>query len=136
MPAATRERGNQANYQIGLAWLNCLAWFRAYSQWLVEIVLHTFFRRSCLILTDIKPDNILANRGTGSTRFSDIKLSDLGDSAFEDASHNLDRSISGTAVYRAPEMILKAQLTTAVDIWAVGATVSHSRQISTLILIM
>lgn len=77
-------------------------------------------------LSDVKPDNILANRGTqGSSRFKDIKLSDLGDSTVQNVSQSSRRFATGTAVYRAPEVILKAPLTTSLDIWALGATVGR-----------
>ncbi|KIV97786.1 hypothetical protein PV10_01494 [Exophiala mesophila] len=82
-------------------------------------LLHGFGR----IHSDIKPDNILANRGAeGSSRFKDIKLCDLGDSIIQDASRGPQRFVTGTAVYRAPEVILQAPPTTSLDIWALGAT--------------
>lgn len=79
-------------------------------------------------LTDVKPDNILANRGRASQRFAEIKLSDLGDSSLHNATKSNTEPVSGTPVYRAPEMILRVPSTTAVDIWALGATVRPSRQ--------
>jgi len=79
--------------------------------------------------TDVKPDNILANRGQGGQRFTEIKLSDLGDSRMNNATKSNTEPVSGTPVYRAPEMILRVPSTTAVDIWALGATVRSIRQI-------
>ena len=86
---------------------------------------HTVWRISKL--SDIKPDNILANRGTeGTSRFKDIKLCDLGDSTIQNISQGSQRFATGTAAYRAPEVILQAPPTTSLDIWALGATVCQT----------
>lgn len=72
---------------------------------------------------DIKPDNILADRGTGTTRFGSIKLGDLGDSVPQDVATNNGEHIIGAPIYRAPEVMFNVPWTTAVDIWSLGATV-------------
>ncbi|KAI9845009.1 MAG: hypothetical protein M1837_005153 [Sclerophora amabilis] len=72
--------------------------------------------------TDMKPDNLLANRGSGESRFGDIKLGDLGDSVSEDVSTNTGQHIISAPIYRAPEVMLNIRWTTAVDIWSLGAT--------------
>ncbi len=75
-------------------------------------------------ITDIKPDNLLANFGSGKSQFGDIKLGDLGDSVSEDVSTNTGQHIISAPIYRAPEVMLNVPWTTAVDIWSLGATVS------------
>ncbi|KAI4123665.1 MAG: hypothetical protein LQ338_005155 [Usnochroma carphineum] len=72
--------------------------------------------------TDIKPNNILANFGSGESLIGDIKLADFGDSVPEDVSTNNGQHVVGATVYRAPEMMLNARWTTAIDIWSLGAT--------------
>ncbi len=66
--------------------------------------------------TDINPDNLLAHCGSGESRFGAIKLGDLGDSVSEDVSTNTGQHIISAPIYRAPEVILNVQWTTAVDI--------------------
>ena len=64
--------------------------------------------------TDIKPDNILYNPRTG-----DARLADLGS-----ADNQLRQGTTfGTRGYFAPEVIIGAPLTTAVDVWSLGCTV-------------
>ncbi|KAL9028602.1 MAG: hypothetical protein Q9196_003062 [Gyalolechia fulgens] len=55
--------------------------------------------------TDVKPDNLLVNLGSGHVRFSEIKLGDLGDSVAEDDPTNTGQHIIGAPIYRAPELI-------------------------------
>ena len=63
-----------------------------------------------IIHTDLKPENILLN--------GDIaKITDFGTSDWE---YRISQEIVGTRYFRAPEMIVKLNLTTAIDIWAVG----------------
>lgn len=64
--------------------------------------------------TDVKPDNILYDPSTG-----DARLADLG-SADNDLREG---STFGTRGYIAPEVIIGAPLTTAVDVWSLGCTV-------------
>ncbi|MCJ1309219.1 hypothetical protein MMC25_002876 [Agyrium rufum] len=75
-------------------------------------------KNGCL---DIKPDNLLANLGTGEFRFGDIKLADLGDSVPEDISTNTGQHIISAPIYRAPEVMPNVRWTTAVDICSLGA---------------
>ena len=64
--------------------------------------------------TDIKPDNILYDARTGTAR-----LADLGS-----ADNRFKRgSTFGTREYMAPELIIGAPLSTAVDLWSLGCTV-------------
>jgi serine/threonine protein kinase len=66
--------------------------------------------------TDVKPDNILYDARTGEAR-----LADLG-SADKDLGQG---SSFGTREYTPPEVILGSPLSTAVDLWALGCTVSE-----------
>lgn len=64
--------------------------------------------------TDIKPDNILYDARAGTAR-----LADLGS-----ADNRFARgSTFGTREYMAPELIVGASLSTAVDLWSLGCTV-------------
>ncbi len=76
------------------------------------------------MFADIKPNNILANNGTGNARFGTIQLGDFGDSVPEEIATNNGGHIISAPIYRAPEVILNARWTVAVDIWSLGATVS------------
>ena len=64
--------------------------------------------------TDIKPDNILYDPASG-----DARLADLGSADSEFA----QGTIFGTRGYFAPEVIIGAPLSTAVDMWSLGCTV-------------
>jgi casein kinase II subunit alpha len=75
-------------------------------------------------ITDIKPNNILANNGTGTARFGTIELGDFGDSVPWEIATNNGHHIMSAPIYRAPEVMLNARWTAAVDIWSLGATVS------------
>lgn len=79
---------------------------------------------SCSWASDIKPDNIFANNGNLNARFGAIQLGDLGDSVSEDVDTNNGDHIIGAPIYCAPEVMLNARWTVAVDIWSLGATVS------------
>ena len=74
-------------------------------------------------MVDIKPNNVLANNGTGYDRFDTIKLGDLGDSTAWNTATNDGGHIIGAPIYRAPEVMLNIPWTAAVDIWSLGATV-------------
>jgi serine/threonine protein kinase len=75
-------------------------------------------------ITDIKPNNILANNGTGTARFGTIELGDCGDSVPWEIATNNGHHIMSAPIYRAPEVMFNARWTAAVDIWSLGATVS------------
>jgi casein kinase II subunit alpha len=79
----------------------------------------------CHCVVDIKPNNILADNGTGNARFGTIQLGDFGDSVpWEIDTNNGDHIISAP-IYRAPEVMLNVRWTAAVDIWSLGASVSR-----------
>ena len=80
------------------------------------------------MVADIKPNNILANNGIGNSRFGNIQLGDFGDSVPESIATNNGQHIIGAPIYRAPEVMLNARWTVAVDIWSLGATVSSTTQ--------
>ena len=64
--------------------------------------------------TDIKPDNILYDGRTGTARLADLGCAD---NRFKQG------STFGTREYMAPELIIGAPLSTAVDLWSLGCTV-------------
>ena len=68
---------------------------------------------------DLKPDNILIDRGTN--RFT-AKIADVGLSKF--SSHGLMQTFAGSFTYMAPELWgtreLKLNYTKAVDVWSMG----------------
>ncbi len=64
--------------------------------------------------TDIKPDNILYDARTGTARLADLGSAD---NRFKQG------STFGTREYMAPELIIGAPLSTAVDLWSLGCTV-------------
>ena len=64
--------------------------------------------------TDIKPDNILYDARTGNARLADLGSAD---NRFKQG------STFGTREYMAPELIIGAPLSTAVDLWSLGCTV-------------
>lgn len=90
---------------------------------IINLVKFSYFLTNGDGCTDIKPDNLLANCGSGESRFDEIKLGDFGDSVPEDIPTNTGQHIIGAPIYRAPEVMLNIQWTTAVDIWSLGATV-------------
>ncbi|KAH7317235.1 kinase-like domain-containing protein [Rhexocercosporidium sp. MPI-PUGE-AT-0058] len=78
------------------------------------------------IHTDIKPDNILVNYGTGSSRFADVQLADFGDVTRVDPKNYLkvgmDGPHIGAAVFRSPEATMQLRWGQSTDIWSFGAT--------------
>jgi len=74
-----------------------------------------------IVHRDIKPENILCVGGTWPPK---LKLTDFGLSNFlgEDESAVL-KSVVGSPVFIAPEMVMRKGYTTAVDIWGVGVVV-------------
>jgi serine/threonine protein kinase len=64
--------------------------------------------------TDVKPDNILYLARSGDARLADLA----------DAQQKLQQgTLFGTRQYTAPEMILGAPLTRAIDVWSLGCTI-------------
>ncbi|EPE36450.1 Protein kinase-like (PK-like) [Glarea lozoyensis ATCC 20868] len=76
--------------------------------------------------TDIKPDNIFVNYGTGASRFSDVRLGDFGDVLRVDPKEylkiGLDGPHVGAAIFRSPEAMLQLRWGQSTDIWSYGAT--------------
>jgi serine/threonine-protein kinase PRP4 len=72
-------------------------------------------RRLGYVHGDLKPHNILADAGYGT-----IKLADFGSSFREDAPEAEPAPYVGSRFYRAPEAILGARHTPALDMWAAG----------------
>lgn len=63
-----------------------------------------------IIHSDIKPENILFQKGIA-------KIADLNTADYE---YVFEKGIVGTRYYRAPEVLLGLNLTTAIDIWSTG----------------
>ncbi|KAL8941724.1 MAG: hypothetical protein Q9211_001700 [Gyalolechia sp. 1 TL-2023] len=80
-----------------------------------------------IVHTDIKPDNLLANRGKSGKRFEDIRLADCGDCTHMDTV--VEEHIIGATIFRSPEAMLNLIWGPATDIWSLGAT---ARMISLL----
>jgi len=83
--------------------------------------------------TDIKPDNILVNYGTRSSRFLDVQLADFGDVTRIDPKDYLQVGIDGphmgAAIFRSPEAMMQLRWGQATDIWSFGATVGDTKQV-------
>jgi casein kinase II subunit alpha len=81
-------------------------------------------------LTDIKPNNILVNYGSGPLRFDDIQLADFGDVSRTDPKDyltvGLDGPLIGAAIFRSPEAMLQLRWGPSTAIWSFGATVSDN----------
>lgn len=77
---------------------------------------------------DVKPDNILLNQGTGSSRFTEVELADCGDVTWVDPKNHLkvglDGPHMGAAIFRSPEAMIELRWGTPTDIWSFGTTVS------------
>ncbi|KAI9833360.1 MAG: hypothetical protein M1819_003755 [Sarea resinae] len=72
--------------------------------------------------TDIKPSNILVDYGNGESRFSDVQLADLGGAVSTDSEFAKEGVLTGTSLFRAPEVHLELPWGTAADIWSFGVT--------------
>lgn len=89
--------------------------------------------RLTFLLTDVKPDNILVNYGTGSSRFADVQLADFGDVTRIDPEDylkvGLDGPHMGAAFFRSPEAMMQLRWGQSTDIWSFGTTVSRTSQV-------
>lgn len=74
-----------------------------------------------IVHRDIKPENILCVGGTWPPK---VKLTDFGLSNFIDEDESVVlKSVVGSPVFIAPEMVMRKGYTTAVDLWGVGVVV-------------
>ncbi|KAF2152715.1 putative serine/threonine protein kinase [Myriangium duriaei CBS 260.36] len=71
---------------------------------------------------DVKPRNILINYGERGPRFSDVELADLGGTVRTDSEYASRGTLTGTSVFRAPEVHLELPWGVAADIWSFGVT--------------
>jgi casein kinase II subunit alpha len=85
------------------------------------------------MLTGIKPDNIIVNYGTGSSRFADVKLADFGDVTRTDPKDYLkvgmDGPHMGAAIFRSPEAMMQLKWGHSTEIWSFGTTVGDTKQV-------
>lgn len=79
--------------------------------------------------SDIKPDNVLVNYGSGRCRFREVELGDCGDACFMDPRDHLklgeNGHLIGAHMFRSPEAMLNLRWGTPTDIWSFGTTVSN-----------
>ena len=79
-------------------------------------------------ILDVKPDNILLNEGSRSSRFTEVELADCGDATWVDPKNHLKLSVDGphmgAAIFRSPEAMIELRWGTPTDIWSFGTTVS------------
>ena len=85
-----------------------------------------------IIFIDIKPDNILVDYDTTSSRrFTDVQLADFGDVTRIDPKDYLkvgmDGPHMGAAIFRSPEAMMQLRWGQSTDIWSFGATVNDVR---------
>lgn len=77
---------------------------------------------------DVKPDNILVNRSSGSSRFGEAELGDCGDVYRVDPKGHVKLGehghAIGAAIFRSPEALLNLRWGAPTDIWSFGTTVS------------
>jgi serine/threonine-protein kinase PRP4 len=91
---------------------------RAYFLQLLSALKHLESRN--IIHADIKPDNMLV-----SEDFSTVKLCDFGSAMELGSADAVPTPYLVSRFYRAPEIILGAVPTLALDLWSVGATVAE-----------
>ncbi|RMZ83053.1 hypothetical protein DV738_g1432, partial [Chaetothyriales sp. CBS 135597] len=81
------------------------------------------FHEDGYVHTDIKPSNILINYATtGDRRFSEVQLADCGGAVSVDSEFARAGHLTGTSVFRAPEVHLELPWGPASDIWSFGVT--------------
>lgn len=86
---------------------------RVYAKQLLVALLQ--LSRLAIIHADIKPHNILVNDG-----FTQVKLCDLGSAFRQTDPDNAPTPYLVSRFYRAPEIILGLEHTTALDMWSLG----------------
>ncbi|KAH9213715.1 putative serine/threonine protein kinase [Leptodontidium sp. 2 PMI_412] len=72
--------------------------------------------------TDIKPNNVVVNYGSGENRFAEVQLADFGGTVSIESEFARDGVPTGTSLFRAPEVHLEIPWGTAADIWSFGGT--------------
>jgi serine/threonine protein kinase len=76
---------------------------------------------------DVKPDNVFVNL-QGDMRFSNVQLGDLGGCYPNNSKWAAGGTMTGTAIWASPEVLMELPWNTASDIWAFGTlvrTISH-----------
>ena len=80
-----------------------------------------------LIVSDIKPSNVLVNYDPVDGHITDVQLADLESTVSENSRHAIEGDPIGTPIFRSTEAILQMRWGTATDVWSFGTMV---RQIS------
>ncbi|KAF8864050.1 kinase-like protein [Acephala macrosclerotiorum] len=84
------------------------------------------FHEDGYVHTDVKPDNILINYGSGPRRFREVELGDCGDACLVNPKDHLklgeNGHMIGAHMFRSPEAMLNLRWGTATDIWSFGTT--------------
>ncbi|OJD22451.1 hypothetical protein ACJ73_06200 [Blastomyces percursus] len=74
-------------------------------------VLHRFQDRN------VKPDNVIVNYGTRDIRFTDVQLTDMGNTVPADSAYAKDGDMIRAPIWRSPETHLQIGWGTPTDIW-------------------
>jgi len=84
------------------------------------------FHEDGYVHTDVKPDNILINYGSGPRRLREVELGDCGDACLVNPKDHLklgeNGHLIGAHMFRSPEAMLNLRWGTATDIWSFGTT--------------
>jgi serine/threonine protein kinase len=94
----------------------------------VGVPIVSFLDAGLIQARDVKPDNVFVNLQEGDMRFSDVQLGDLGGCYPDDSKWATGGTMTGTAIWASPEVLMELPWNTASDIWAFGTlvrTISH-----------
>ncbi|TVY78112.1 Serine/threonine-protein kinase US3-like protein [Lachnellula suecica] len=84
------------------------------------------FHEDGYVHTDVKPDNVLINYGSGLCRFREVELADCGDVCLVNPKDHLrlgeNGHVIGAHMFRSPEAMLNLKWGTPTDIWSFGTT--------------
>ncbi|KAK2147531.1 hypothetical protein LSH36_548g02038 [Paralvinella palmiformis] len=81
-----------------------------------------YLHRNCLIHLDVKPANVIVNETTNRCKLADFGCSQETMKKTGSANQNIRSHLTGTYVYRAPELLRGQPASTKADIYALGIT--------------